>query len=147
MKQCRNSTGHTHTHTHHIHHLHHHDKCHHLCHFNSLICPAPCLHLSTCFSRDTPGFWKPHSKLGRWPRGVGGKKTTTTKTPRGFLLSEYHVSLAPSCSIIWFSYKPAKVSVKNRTGSEELGNRIKAISKSETRGGLPSERKASVRHL
>lgn len=35
---------------------HHHDKCHHLCHFNSLICLGPRLHLSSCFNRATPGL-------------------------------------------------------------------------------------------
>lgn len=70
---------------------HHHDKCHHLCHFNSLICLAPCLHLSSRFNRAAPGLWKPHSALGRRP----GER-------RAFLLSEYRVSPTPFCSIIWF---------------------------------------------
>lgn len=48
---------------------HHHDKCHHLCHFNSLICLAPCLHLSACFNRAPPGLLKTPFKAGAAARG------------------------------------------------------------------------------
>lgn len=56
---------------------------------NHLSAFAPCLHLSTRFNRATPGLCKPHSRLRRRP----GER-------RAFLLSEYHVSLTPSCSLI-----------------------------------------------
>lgn len=112
------------------HHHHHHDKCHHLCHFNSLICFAPCLHLSACFNRATPGLWKPHSRLGRRP----GER-------RAFLLSEYRVSLAPSCSIIWFPYKPLPRFQWKRGQVAGNGESAKSNLKSQTWG------KATIGHL
>lgn len=67
--------------------IHHDDKCHHLCHFHSLICTTLCFTSPNAWIEPRPAPQKSPFTSGRWP----GERRT-------FPLSEYRVSPDPVCS-------------------------------------------------
>jgi len=91
------------------------------CKFIIIMISAAICAISTHLSASPHAFTspyasiEPHPALEKNPIECWGER-------RAFLLSEYHVSLAPSCSIIWFPYKPLPRFQWNRgTGREEQG--------------------------